>query len=229
MKATKRFSHRTTGTLAYAYASEVGYNGLIDNSNWFATWGPQMGHQTLSGSIVVALPLGIQFSGVMSLQSATPFQPFVTGVDFDGNGIFAAAGETVYPGAPLPGGGFNQFDVSENKQQLINLVNQYNANYGGKTDPLGHLYPTVTLPSNWGFPRPFDSQDIRVTKVFPIHGERVRLSIFGECFNVFNIANLTFYNEVLNAPNFGQASQRATNIFGSGGPRAFQLGSRLTF
>ena len=54
MKLDKRFSHRTTGTLAYAYADQVGYNGLIDNSNWFASWGPQAGHQTLSGSIVVA-------------------------------------------------------------------------------------------------------------------------------------------------------------------------------
>jgi hypothetical protein len=68
-----------------------------------------------------------------------------------------------------------------------------------------------------------------VTKAFRLHGERWRLSVFGECFNVFNIANLTFYNEVLNAPGFGEASQRTSNIFGTGGPRAFQLGSRLTF
>jgi hypothetical protein len=229
MKLDKRFSHRTTGTLAYAYASAVGYNGLIDNSNWLASWGPQMGHQTLTGSIVVALPFGIQFSGISSFQSAAPFQPFVTGVDFDGNGIFASAGETVYPGAPLPGGGFNQFGVGKNKNDLIQLVNQYNQTYAGRTDPLGHIYPTVTLPANFGFPRSFNSQDLRVTKVFPLHGERVRLSVFGECFNVFNIANLTFYNETLNAPNFGQASQRTSNIFGTGGPRAFQLGSRLTF
>jgi hypothetical protein len=68
-----------------------------------------------------------------------------------------------------------------------------------------------------------------VTKTFRVYKERVRLSVFGECFNVFNIANLTDYNEVLNAPNFGQATQRTPNIFGTGGPRAFQLGSRLTF
>jgi hypothetical protein len=229
MKLTKRFSHRTTGTLSYAYASAVGFNGLIDNSNYFASWGPQMGHQTLTGSIVVALPFGIQVSGITSFQSATPFQPFVTGVDFNGNGVFGGAGETIYPGAPLPGGGFNEFGVSKGKGDLTQLVNQYNQTYAGKTDPLGHVYPTITLPANWGFPRSFNSQDLRVTKVFPLHGERLRLSVFGECFNVFNIANLTFYNEVLNAPNFGEASQRTSNIFGTGGPRAFQLGSRLTF
>ncbi len=229
MKLDKRFSHRTTASLAYAYADQVGYNGLIDNSNWFASWGPQAGHQTITGSIVAFLPWGVQFSGITSYQSATPFQPFITGVDLNGNGVFATAAESLYPGPALPGGGFNQFDVSEGKGQLINLVNQFNSTYAGKTDPLGHPIPEITLPSNFSFPRPFTSQDIRVTKAFALHGERVRLAVFAECFNVFNIANLTFYNEVLNAPGFGEASQRTSNIFGTGGPRAFQLGSRLTF
>jgi len=229
MKLDKRFSHRTTATLAYAYADAVGFNGLIDNSNYFASWGPQSGHQTLTGSLVAFLPFGIQLSGITSYQSAAPFQPFVTGVDFNGNGVFATAGESLYPGAPLPGGGFNQFDVGKGKGDLIQLVNQYNQTYAGKTDPLGHQYPTITLPSNFSFPRAFNSQDLRVTKAFRLHGERWRMSVFGECFNVFNIANLTFYNEVLNAPGFGEASQRTSNIFGTGGPRAFQLGSRLTF
>jgi len=229
MKLTKRFSHRTTGTLSYAYANAVGYNGLIDNSNYFASWGPSMGHQTLTGSLVVALPLGFQVSGITSFQSAAPFQPFVTGVDFNGNGVFGAAGESTFPGAPLPGSGFNEFGIGKGKGDLLNLVNQYNQTYAGTKDPLGHIYPTITLPANWGFPRSFNSQDLRVTKIFRLHGERLLLSTFGECFNVFNIANKTFYNEVLNAPNFGEAAQRTSNIFGTGGPRAFQLGARLMF
>ena len=229
LKLDKRFSHRTTATLAYAYASQVGYNGLIDNSNWFASWGPQAGHQTLSGSIVAFLPWGIQLSGITTFQSAAPFQPFLTGVDLNGNGVFGSAGETLYPGPPLPGSGFNQFGISKGKGDLIQLVNQFNQTYAGTTDPLGHPIPSLTLPANFAFPRSFNSQDLRVTKVFPLHGERVRLALIGECFNVFNIANLTFYNEVLNAPNFGQASQRTSNIFGTGGPRAFQLAGRLTF
>jgi hypothetical protein len=229
MKLDKRLSHRTTATLAYAYADIVGYNGLIDNSNWFASWGPQAGHQTITGSLVAFLPGGIQVSGISTFQSAAPFQPFVAGVDFNGNGVFATAGESLYPGPALPGGGFNQFDVNQGKGDLANLVNQFNQNYAGKSDPLGHPIPFLTLPSNYAFPRPFTSQDIRVTKAFRLHGERVRLAVFGECFNVFNIANLTFYNEVLNEPGFGEASQRTSNIFGTGGPRAFQLGSRLTF
>jgi hypothetical protein len=229
MKLDKRFSHRTTATLAYAYAHQLGYNGLIDNSNWFASWGPQAGHHILTGSLVAILPYGIQLSGITSFQSATPFQPFLTGIDLNGNGVFASAGETLFPGPPLPGGGFNQFGVNKGKGDLIRLVDQFNQTYAGTTDPLGHPIPTITLPASFTFPRSFNSQDLRVTKAFRLHGERWRLAVFGECFNVFNIANLTFYNEILNAPNFGQASQRTSNIFGTGGPRAFQLGSRLTF
>jgi len=229
MKLDKRFSHRTTATLAYAYANQVGYNGLIDNSNYFASWGPQAGHQTLTGSLVAFLPWGIQLSGITSYQSAAPFQPFLTGVDLNGNGVFATAAESLYPGPALPGGGFNQFDVSKGKGDLIQLVNQFNQTYAGKTDPLGHPIPFITLPSNFSFPRSFNSQDLRVTKAFRLHGERARLAVIAECFNVFNIANLTFYNEVLNAPGFGQASQRTSNIFGTGGPRAFQLAGRFTF
>ena len=229
MKLDKRFSHRTTATLAYAYASQVGYNGLIDNSNWLASWGPQAGHQTFSGSIVVALPWGIQASGITLFQSAAPFQPFLSGVDLNGNGLFAVAGASPYPGPPLPGSGFNEFGVSKGKSDLVQLVNEFNQTYAGKTDPLGHPIPFITLPANYNFPRTFNSQDLRLTKVFRLYRERVRLSIFGECFNVFNIANLTFYNTVLNAPNFGQATQRTSNIFGTGGPRAFQFGGRLVF
>src|ERR1700722_11602338 len=229
VKLDKRFSHRTTGTVAYASASQAGYNGLIDKTNYLASRGPQAGHQTLSGSIVMLLPWGVQVSGITSFQSAPPFQPFLTGVDLNGNGVFASAGESPYPGPALPGGGFNQFNVSEGRGDLIQLVNPFNQNHAGKTDPLGRPIPTITLPANFSVPRSFNSQDIRVTKNFRLYKERVRLSVFGECFNVFNIANLTDYNEVLNAPNFGQATQRTPNIFGTGGPRAFQLGSRLTF
>jgi len=50
-----------------------------------------------------------------------------------------------------------------------------------------------------------------------------------EAFNIFNVANLTGYSSVLNQPNYGQASARVGQVFGTGGPRAFQLGARLEF
>jgi len=219
IKADKRFSHHTVATLAYAYASQYGYNGLVDNSNWFASWGPQAGHQTLTGSLVVALPWGISLSGITSFRSAAPFEPNLAGVDLNGNGSVEVLGMNVLGGSPLPGGGYNQFGVNKGKGDLTQLVNQFNQTYGG----------AIVLPAGFSFPRSFNSQDLRVTKIFRLHGERWKLSILGECFNIFNIANLTDYNSALNAPNFGEATQRESNIFGTGGPRAFQLGSRLAF
>ncbi len=230
VKADKRFSHNLAATLSYAYADETGYNGLVDNSNWLASWGPQAGHQTLTGSMVVALPWGIQLSGITSFQSAIPFQPALAGLDLNGNGSVEVLGMNVLGGSPLPGGGYNQFGVSKGKNDLVQLVSLFNQNYAGKTAPGGQqVIPAITLPASFSFPRSFNSQDLRVTKVIRLRADRWKLSVLVECFNIFNIANLTGYNYALNAPNFGEATQRESNIFGTGGPRAFQLGSRLTF
>jgi hypothetical protein len=49
-------------------------------------------------------------------------------------------------------------------------------------------------------------------------------------FNVFNIANLGGYSFNLNnTATFGQPTQRASQVFGSGGPRALQIGGRVSF
>jgi len=239
MKLSKTFSHRTAGTLSYAYADQIGYNGLVNNDNWFASVGPQAGHQTLSGSLVANLPWGIVVSGITSFQSPQPFEPYLQGIDLSGSGIFRTANESPLTGSPLPGAQYNSFGVTESKADLIRLVNQFNANYYGKTDafgtPIGCPSPTnpgqvvpCTVPANFQMPRSFNSQDVRVSKVFQ-YKERWTMTVNAECFNVFNIANLTDYNWALNAPGFGQATLRTANTFGTGGPRAFQFSARLRF
>ena len=227
LKANKRFSHRTSGQLSYAYSSQVGYNGLVNDSNWFASWGPQAGHQVLNGSLVVELPWGFTISGITAFSSVGPIEPFISGVDLTGSGT-VAAGET--GGTPLPGIGYNEFGISAGKAEMAQLVNQFNQNYAGKTTTTGTI-PTIVLPSTWGFPRSFNSQDLRVTKVFNLGTERAKLSILGECFNIFNIANLGgySYNLTSSGGGFGVPTSRDSNIFGSGGPRAFQLAARFTF
>lgn len=84
---------------------------------------------------------------------------------------------------------------------------------------------------------PAFSQDFRVTKVIRLK-ERGRLNVFGEVFSAFNIANLSGYSFTLDTKsanpatqvyNIGQPTQRVNQTFGSGGPRAFQLGARLSF
>jgi hypothetical protein len=79
------------------------------------------------------------------------------------------------------------------------------------------------------------SQDLRVTKTFSF-GERVKLDLIGEVFNLFNIANLTTggtqgftLNEVGTPGNPIAPSERTTSVFGTGGPRAFQFAAKIRF
>ena len=121
---------------------------------------------------------------------------------------------------------------------LTAAVAQYNSTYGGKTGPDGATNPYAYVPSNFQFGAPTISQDFRLTKVFTFK-ERYKFSLFGEVFNAFNIANLTYTSFSLgtsSAPNdppaynpYGQPSGRTQNIFGSGGPRSFQIGARFNF
>ena len=124
LKANKRFSHRTAGQLSYAYSNLVGFNGVVDDSNWFASVGPQAGHQLLTGSLVVDLPWGFTISGITSYQSLGPIEPYISGVDLNGNGAFETG---LTSGTPLPGIGFNQLGVNSGPGELTKLVNQFNA------------------------------------------------------------------------------------------------------
>jgi hypothetical protein len=65
----------------------------------------------------------------------------------------------------------------------------------------------------------------------------VRIEGMGEVFNLFNVTNIlgvsntnySGFGNVLGSSTFGQALTTAGGVFGSGGPRAFQLGARVTF
>ena len=220
VKVDKRFSHRYLFTAAYAYSARTGYNGLIADDNWNASYGPQAGHQLLNISAIVDLPWGFKFSLVSAFASRGPFQPRISGIDLNGDGI---------NGEPIPGGGYNEFAVSLGHADLARLVDQFNQTYGGKKTSRGQAIPTLKLPGNYSFGKNFNSQDVRITKDFKLFTERYHLSVFGECFNVFNLANLGGYSSTLQDAGFGQPTSRAGNIFGSGGPRAIQVGGRFTF
>ncbi|HML18777.1 MAG TPA: hypothetical protein VK419_17220, partial [Bryobacteraceae bacterium] len=97
--------------------------------------------------------------------------------------------------------------------------------------------PKLILPQHYEFGAPLFDQDIRVTKDFA-YRERFHLLIFGEFFNVLNISNKTGYATALNTVNanpalqsfsFGQPTARVAQVFGSGGPRAIQVGARINF
>jgi len=86
----------------------------------------------------------------------------------------------------------------------------------------------LTLTNHYALDDNFHSLDLRLSRSF-LFRERWRLSIIGEVFNLYNTANLTGYSGDLTSAAFGQPTSRATQVFGSGGPRAFQLAMRITF
>jgi len=108
------------------------------------------------------------------------------------------------------------------------LVDQFNQSLAGKNDAQRRLIRTVTLPASYAFGNNFHSLDLRLTRSFVLR-ERWRLLLMGEVFNLYNKANLTGYGGDLTSPAFGQPTSRATQVFGSGGPRAFQVALRITY
>jgi hypothetical protein len=97
---------------------------------------------------------------------------------------------------------------------------------------------------NARFDDTFNSLDFRLSKDFRL-SERFTLQAIGETFNLFNKTNILgtsknnysgFFNVLVpdsNNPNlssaFGTPVSQAGGIFGSGGPRAFQLAAKLIF
>jgi len=57
-----------------------------------------------------------------------------------------------------------------------------------------------------------------------------RWCLNGEAFNLCNAANLSGHSgDLTNSNTFGRPTNRATQVFGSGGSRAFQLAVRVSF
>ena len=126
------------------------------------------------------------------------------------------------------------FHAHPTREKLEAAVNAWNAAYPDLPNgqrprtSRNQVIPKLALPANYSFGENFFSQDLRVTKFFT-YRERYKLSVFGEGFNIFNIANLGGISSTVNSSGFGIPTSRASQVFGSGGPRAFQLGARFSF
>lgn len=130
-------------------------------------------------------------------------------------------------------------------------VPQLGRNAGGRqfhnAAELNAVLTTLGLPlvdSNARFNDTFNSFDLRVSKEFKIK-ERMSVQILGEVFNLANKTNILgtsttnysgFFNSLVpdqgdpgHSSAFGKPVSTAGGVFGSGGPRAFQLAAKLTF
>jgi hypothetical protein len=192
---------------------------------------------------------------ISEIQSAPPLNPNLS-LDVDGDGVSRIL---------LPGINWNEFGRGVNADDIRKAVSKYNdeiislakplppnatntqrqactlfingQQMCGARTPQNQVRPLVFLPANFSSGDPFFSQDIRLTRMINI-GEKIKLSLIAESFNVFNIANLTGYSSGLNSlaspgqtqqATFGQPGDRVNQIFGTGGPRAFQFAARLAF
>jgi hypothetical protein len=248
VKLNKRFSHSFQFTASYALEKLLVEDPTQNLSNYMAGYGPSGGLplHNLNIAGTVNLPWGFTLAMNSSIMSRTPIEPFIPGVDILGNET-NNGGNTALS-IVTPGNQFNCFGYSCGKSDLVKAVQYFNANWAGKTAGGGGTIPTVVIPPDYQFSDPIFSQDFRITKNFTFK-ERFKLSVFGEFFNAFNIANLTYPGAPALDPLapgcsltngaftscpaqtyvFGQPTNRQPNIFGSAGPRAIQVGGRFSF
>src|SRR5216684_3936467 len=227
LRVDKRLSNGFQFLGSYAYSSNTGTNGAGAGSgfnldNWFQNRGPVPTDVThivnLAG--VAQLPWRFELGLNFSFSSVPPFSAYVSGIDFNGDGTKDDL---------LPGSTVNAFNRSMGRADLELLVAQFNQIYAGKKDSQGASIPSLTLPTRYSFGHNFQSLDLRLSRSL-VFRERWRLSLIGEVFNLYNAANLSGYSgDLTNPASFGQPTSRFTQVFGSGGPRAFQLGARVNF
>jgi hypothetical protein len=223
VRAEKRFSHGFQFQASYGYSSNVGDNfgAGFNNDNPLDNRGPldRDFRHILSLSGIAELPKRFRVGVFVSYIGKAAFSTYLGDLDLNGDGITDDL---------LPGSRVNQFNRSLGKDDLRRLVNQFNSNYAGGQDMGGNDIPSITLPSSFDFGDSFLTQDLRLSREFSLH-ERWRMTLIAEAFNVFNIANLSGRSGDLLNPGFGQATSRVSQVFGSGGPRSFQLAARLSF
>lgn len=237
VRAERRFSGRAQLLASYALGSYVGTNGTgtatsesaggrvfgFNNDDWFENYGPLPTDRrhTLNVSGFFTMPWRLQAAFGLTAYSPTPMSPYVSAVDFNGDGTRNDL---------LPGTTVNQFGRTLGKDDLARLVERYNQEFAGKRTLGGQDAPTLTLPQSYSFEDSFFTQDLRIARQFEFAHPRARLLLFADVFNLFNNANhAQASSNLFETSSFGQPSLRSSEVFGSGGPRAVQFGAKLAF
>ena len=227
----RNYQFRASYTLAKAFNfandDQIPFsNGPLNPQNLNLEYGPTPNDQrhrfTFSG--VWDLPYGINLSPIVTLASGVPMDILVPG------------GSNRIPQLQRNAGG-RLFHTGEELNTFIKSINAA----GGEPLPL--------VRDDVRFNDSFSSFDLRVSKVFKI-GERIRIQPLAEVFNLFNVTNVLGFSKsnysgfanvlvrdsndsanpgFLRSSSFGQPISTAGGVLGSGGPRAFQFGARVTF
>jgi outer membrane receptor protein involved in Fe transport len=233
-----RFSNRYQFHAAYTFSKSLNYanddqipfgNGPIDPLDLHREYGPTPNDQrnrfVVSGT--VDLKHGFQISPLWTVASSVPMD------------IMLPDNSTRIPQLSR-NAGCRQLSYGA---ALNTFITQLNASGGEAGTPLPLVDPSAHFCNN------FESFDLRLSKQFKF-GERMSLLLIGEVFNLFNTTNIlgvsnTNYSGFANAlardsdvptdpgylhsSAFGQPVTTAGGVFGSGGPRAFQLALRFSF
>ena len=225
-----RVSYTLSRARNYANDDQIPFGtGPIDPNDLEREYGPTPNEQrhrvVLSGSLL--LPWSVRLSPIWTVASGVPMD------------ILMPDALTRVPTLPRNAGGRMFKTAAELNAYITDL------NASGGVD--GRLLPLVSNDAR--FNDGFDSLDLRLSRSFAL-SSRSRLEAIVECFNVFNVTNILgvsksnysgFSNVLvrdsadpadpgyLSSSSFGRALTTAGGVFGSGGPRAFQLGLRLQF
>ena len=228
VRADKRFSRGFQLLGSWAYSSNTGVNAASNNTangfdldNWLSNRGPLANDVThiLNLAGVVQLPQRFRLGVNFSYASAPPFTAYVGGSDFNGDGTTDDL---------LPGTTVNAFNRGLGRADLERLVAQFNQTHTGRRDAKGATIPTLPLPGRYWLGDNLHSLDLRLSWSLDFE-RRWSLTFIGEVFNAYNASNLAGHSGNLAGSGFGQPTARLTQVFGSGGPRAFQLGARVSF
>ncbi len=221
VKIVKRLDHHYQFVASYALQRATD-EAPFDAVHWMSSYGQYLPHQNFNVAGVVQLPWGFDLSLNSSIISRSPVTASISGLVLPGTDPTGSS-------EPLPGLAYGCLNTGCGKTALANAVNAYNQAFPNSQ---------VVLPPNYALSAPIFSQDIRLTKTFVVK-EKYRFSILTEMFNALNVSNLTIGSYTLDAKNtvnpagqtyaFGQPTGRVTQTFGSGGPRALQVGARFSF
>jgi hypothetical protein len=241
-----RFQFRGSYTLSrssnYANDDQIPFsNGPIDSNDLRREYGPTPNDQrhrfTFSG--LFELPWDLRVAPILTLASSVPMDILLP----DGSSRVCELQRNA---------GARQFHTGAELNAVLSQLNAAGGSLCPNTDPSSGFKPRVILPlvrDDLKFGDNFSSLDLRVSKVFRF-GERWTIEPIGEVFNLFNVTNVLGVSNVnyagfsnvlvrdnndpsspgfLRSSSFGQAVTTAGGVFGSGGPRAFQVAARVTF